>query len=119
VSGVLKLKFTTHPIITKEGGTQEDVDFALVLDSAFDEIPLKGNKNYALYNNILIEIRNARKKDEETIDVTKSDLEQLKQILIAATEGNSKLNRRVSFLTEVIDNAITSDIVQNSTPEVE
>ena len=64
MSSILKLKFTTNPILSKDGTIQADVDFALVLDGAFDEIPLKGNKNYALYNNILIEIRNARKKDE-------------------------------------------------------
>lgn len=117
VSNILKLLFTTNPINSITGESQTDTDFGKILDLNFDAIPLKGNKNYSLYNGMVIDIRNARRKDSDFIEITKSDLEQLKQILIAATETNSKLNRIVSFLTEVIDNAISKDLID--TQEIE
>jgi len=86
------------------------------MDRSFDEIPLKSNKNYSLYNGILIDIRNERRKDEsECIEVTKTDLESLKVILISAVENNSLLNRRVSFLIEVIEKSIADDIISKNT----
>lgn len=107
LSNILKLVFTKNPVNSISGEIQTDMDFGKVLDMNFDSIPLKGHKNYSLYNQMVIDIRNARMKNEDSIDVTKSDLESLKQILIAATETNSKLNRIVSFLTEVIDKTIS------------
>jgi len=111
MSNILKLKFTTNPINSITGESQKDADFGKILDLNFDSIPLKGNKNYSLYNGMVIDIRNARRKDSDYIEVTKADLEQLKQILIAATETNPKLNRIVSFLTEVIDMTISNDLI--------
>jgi hypothetical protein len=117
VSKILKLVFTTHPINSITGESQDDIDFGKILDNSFNLIPLKGNKNYSLYNDMVISIRNARRKESEFIEVTKSDLEQLKQILIAATETNSSLNRVVSFLTEVIEKTISDDLIDNTIPE--
>ena len=114
---ILKLKFTTNPINSITGEPQADMDFGKMLDKIFDYVPLKGNKNYSLYNNMGIDIRNARRKESEFIDVTKSDLEQLKQILIAAVEDNSSLNRPVSFLIEVFDKTITDGLIDNTSPE--
>lgn len=117
MSQTLKLKFTVNPINSITGDVQKDMDFGKILDLSFDEIPLKGNKNYSLYNDIIIDIRNARRKDKESIEVQKSDIESLKQILIAATENNPLLNRRVSFLNETLDNAISDDIISNKKEE--
>ncbi len=111
MSNILKLFFTTNPVNFINGEPQIDTDFGKVLDSNFDLIPLKGNKNYSLYNDMVISIRNARRKDSDFIEVTKSDIEQLKQILIAATADNSRLNRIVSFLTEIIDNTISGGVI--------
>ncbi len=111
MSNTLNLKFTVNPINNITGEAQEDMSFGKVLDLSFDEIPLKSNKNYSLYHGILIDIRNARRKDEEHIEITKSDIESLKQILISATETNPKLNRRVSFLCEILDDTIAEDIL--------
>lgn len=107
---ILKLKFTTKPINSITGEIQNDIDFGKVLDMSFDSIPLKGHKNYSLYNDMIISIRNARRNESEFIDTTRSDLETLKQILIAATETNTQLNRKVSFLCEIIDKTISDDI---------
>jgi len=117
MSQTLKLKFTVHPINSITGETQQDMDFGKILDLSFDEIPLKGNRNYSLYNGIIIDIRNARRNNKESIDIQKSDIESLKNILIAATETNPTLNRRVSFLTEILDNAITDDLVSKKEEE--
>lgn len=113
---ILKLNYTTHPVNSITGEQQNDIDFGKVLDISFDEIPLKGNKNYSLYNDMVISIRDARRKNIDSIDVTKSDLESLKQILISATENNPLLNRKVSFLTEIIENTITADTIQKEKP---
>lgn len=107
----LKLTFTKTPINSITGIPQDDTDFGKILDVLFDLVPLKGNKNYSLYNNILIDIRNARREKSEIIETTKIDLETLKGILLNSTENNSKLNRPVSFLIETIDDTITDDII--------
>lgn len=107
----LKLTFTKSPINTITGIPQDDTDFGKVLDMIFDLVPLKGNKNYSLYNNILIDIRNARREKSEIIETTKSDLETLKEILLNSTENSPKLNRPVSFLIETIDTTISDDII--------
>ena len=107
MSNILKLNFTINPINSITGDIQNDIDFGKVLDLSFDQIPLKGNKNYSLYNDMVISIRDARRKNLDTIEVTKSDLESLKQILIAATETSPLLNRKVSFLTEVIEKTLS------------
>ena len=112
MSQILKLQFTTNPTNSLTGEIQNDVDFGKVLDLSFDEIPLKGNKNYSLYNDMVISIRDARRKNIDVIEITKSDLESLKNILIAATENNPLLNRRVSFMTEIMDDAITDGMKQ-------
>lgn len=109
----IKLLFQSNPI-NADGTMQKDVDFGLVLDQSFDNIPLKGNKNYSLYNELVINIRAARKNDDTYIEVERADLENLKNILIAATEGIPQLNRRVSFLCQVIDESINSHIVEKS-----
>lgn len=116
MSQTLKLKFTIPPINSITGEPQKDMDFGKILDLSFDEIPLKGNKNYSLYNDVIINIRNARRKDEESIEIQKSDIELLKQILINATENNPRLNRRVSFLTEVLENTVTDNILEQQKP---
>ena len=53
------------------------------------------------------------------IEVVQSDLEQLQQSLISATSNNSKLNRIVSFLTEIIDKTISDDIIDSTKQESE
>lgn len=118
LNDTIKLKFTTNHVNSIDGTIEKDVDFGIVLDRSFDEITLKSNKNYSLYNGLLVDIRNERRKDEsECIEVTKSDLESLKVILISAVENNSLLNRRVGFLLEVIEKAIADDIIsKNASP---
>jgi len=119
MSNIRKLKFTTNPINSVTGESQKEVDFGMILDNSFDLIPLKGNKNYSLYNSMIIDIRNARRKESEFIEVTKSDLEQLKLILITATETTPLLNRKVSFLTEIIEKALSDDIIDTPPKKIE
>ncbi len=113
MSQTIKLKFTKNPINSITGVPQVDTDFGKVLDLSFDAVPLKGNKNYSLYNDMVISIRNARRKEQEIIETTKADLETLKTILLNSTENNPKLNRAVSFMCEVIDDTIDSTITNN------
>ena len=117
MSNILKLFFTTNPSNSITGEVQKGIDFGMILDTSFDLIPLKGNKNYSLYNSMVIDIRNARRKESEFIEVAKSDLEQLKLILIDATETNPLLNRKVSFLTEVIEKAISDSLIDDTVHE--
>ena len=83
----------------------------MILDQSFDSISLKGNKHYSIYNDLVINIRNARTSKVDFIEVEKSDLDTLRNILVAATDGKPQLNRRVSFMCEVIDESISEDIV--------
>lgn len=115
MGNILNLKFTTNPLNSITGEIQSDTDFGKVLDGNFDNIPLKGNKNYSLYNQILIDIRDSRRKNTDTIEVSKSDLESLRKILIDSTENVPALNRIVSFLISVIDDTIKQEIIAEST----
>lgn len=114
---LIKLIFTINPANYVTGVIQENADFGIVLDMSFDDIPLKGHKNYSLYNDMVISIRNARRENKESIEVTKSDLDTLKQILIEATQSTPLLNRKVSFMLEVIDNSISNHILDKNKKE--
>ena len=109
----VKLTFTVNPV-NANGDIQKDVDFGMVMDKSFDNIPLKGNKNYSIYNDIVIDIRNKRQKNTSYVEIEKSDLETLKNILIAATENTPQLNRRVSFMCQVIDESISNDVIEKN-----
>lgn len=112
MSQILKLNFTIQPLNSITGETQTDTDFGKILDMIFDAVPLKGNKTYSLYNNILVDIRNARRNDLEFIEMAKTDLEKLKEILLASVDGNPKMNRPISFLSEVIEKSMIGDTVE-------
>lgn len=110
MENILKLKFTEPLINFVTDEVIKDQDFGKILDAIFDRVPLKSNKNFALYNDMVISIRSSRRKDEEYIETTKNDLESLKTILIDAASQTPELNRAVSFLTETMDNTIEEHI---------
>jgi len=91
-----------------------DLTIADILNQCFDLIPLASKTEFATYNNILIDIRNARRQNLDHIEVDKSELESLKTIFEKGLVNKPELNRRVGFVIEVLELAI-SDIVIKTT----
>jgi len=115
---IRELDFTIHPKEV-DGKPILDADFGYILDLLFDAVPTKTNKNFALYNNILIDIRNARKVNKITVDITVPDLKEVKELLLAGAVSNPTINRRVAFLTDIIDGLIADKPTEESTvPEI-
>jgi len=93
-----------------------DLTFADVFNQLMDLVPFTSNKHFATYNNLLIDIRNAKVKKLEFVEVEKSDLETLKIIFEKALIGKPEINRTVGFILEVIDKCI-ADIINENNPQ--
>ena len=94
------------------------VTFADIFDQLMDDIPFSSNKHFAIYNNILIDIRNAKVKELEYVEIEKTDLETLRTIFEHALVGKSEINRSIGFMFEVIDQCIADIINENNPPKI-
>jgi len=94
-----------------------NLTFADVFNQLMDIVPFTSNKHFATYNNLLIDIRNAKVKELESVEVEKSDLEILKIIFEKALIGKPEINRTVGFILEVIDQCI-ADIINQNNPKI-
>jgi len=92
-----------------------DLTIADVLNQCFDLVPLASKNEFGAYNNVLIDIRNARLKKLDTIEIDKSELELLKTIFEKALINKPELNRRIGFIIEILEQTI-SNIVTKSIP---
>lgn len=90
-----------------------DLTFADVFNSLFDVIPTPTRNDFGLYNNILIDIRNARLKGSDTIIIDKTELEKIKTLMEKGIADKPEFNRRIGFINEVIDQAIVSIVTEN------
>ncbi len=92
-----------------------DLTIADVLNQCFDLVPLASKTEFGTYNNVLIDIRNAKLKKLADIEIDKSELELLKTIFEKALINKPELNRRIGFIIEVVEQTI-SNIVSKSIP---
>jgi len=121
---VNKLNIKTNDTIEDYRDQIPDYTFADVLNELFDSVSFSSNKHFSSYNNILIDIRNAKKKELDYIDIEKSDLEIIKTILEKAVEiphapDRPIINRKAAFIIEVIDQCIADIVLENKQPEPE
>jgi len=72
------------------------------LNQLFDVTELPNNSDFALYADILKNIRISREQKQDYIEITKDDLEKLKKIF-AKSPKNSQLNRIVAFVLECLN----------------
>lgn len=93
-----------------------DLTIADVLNSCFDVVPLATKTEFATYNNILIDIRNARRQDIDHIEVDKKDIELLKTIFEKGLVNKPELNRKGGFIIEVLEQAIVGIVGKNASP---
>lgn len=94
-----------------------DLTIADILNTCFDLVPLASKTQFATYNNILIDIRNAKRQNQEYIEIDKSEIELLKTIFEKGLINKPELNRRVGFIIEVLEQALADIVVKNITPE--
>ena len=96
-----------------------DLTIGDILNTCFDLVPLASKTEFATYNNILIDIRNAKRQNLDHIEVDKSELELLKTIFEKGLVNKPELNRRVGFVIEVLEQTISNIINENKSPEIE
>ena len=92
-----------------------DLTIADILNVCFDLVPLSSKTEFSTYNNILIDIRNAKRQNLDYIEVDKKELELLKTIFEKGLINKPELNRRIGFVIEILEQAI-SDIITKSIP---
>lgn len=92
-----------------------DIMFVDVVDLLFDKMSLATNKEFAAYNNMLIDIRNANKAGQGTIDIDKADIALLKSVFEKGVAGKPELNRTVGFVLEVFDSAVMAKTIDAPT----
>jgi len=93
-----------------------NVTFADIIDQLLDSVPFSSNKHFATYNNVLIDIRNAKLKELDYIEIEKQELETLKAIFEKAIINKPEINRNSAFIIEVLDQCI-ADIISENNPE--
>ncbi len=73
------------------------------LNQLFDLIKIPSNSDFAVYADTLKNIRIAKHDNQDSIEITKEDLEKLTKIFKADPE-KSDLNRLIAFVLECLDN---------------
>ena len=110
-----KLQIKNEKDIKEHRKEIPDLTIADILNVCFDLIPLASKTEFATYNNVLIDIRNAKRQKLDHIEVDKKELELLKTIFEKGLVNKPELNRKVGFILEVLEQTI-SDIVTKSIP---
>ena len=108
-----KLNIKTEKDIKEHRKEIPDLTIADILNVCFDLVPLASKTEFATYNNILIDIRNAKRQNQNHIEIDKSELELLKTIFEKGLINKPELNRRVGFVIEILEQTI-SDIMAKS-----
>lgn len=84
-----------------------------VLDIMFDHVALSSNKIFAIYNDVLNDIRKARIENKDMVEIEKTDLEVLKKVFEKGIDGKPNLNRRCGFIYQMLDTALANCIFDN------
>lgn len=83
-----------------------------VITSLFDATPMLSSNSFSIYNEITIDIRKARQKEESHIEITKDSLEKFKKIFADKPPNDPANNRNVGFVLECIELALAKAIVE-------
>lgn len=86
-----------------------------IITSLFDATPLASSSLFSIYNEITIDIRKARQKNDHTIEISKESLEQFKKIFSDKPPADPKNNRNVAFILECIEMALAKAVVEQPT----
>ena len=111
-----KLNIKNEKDIREQRKEIPDLTIADILNQCFDLVPLASKTEFGTYNNVLIDIRNAKLKKLDTIEIDKSELELLKTIFEKALINKPELNRRIGFVIEVIEQTISDIVTKSITP---
>ncbi len=94
-----------------------DLTISDILNTCFDLVPLASKTEFATYNNILIDIRNAKHQKQDYIEIDKSELELLKTIFEKGFINKPELNRRIGFVIETIEQTIADIVNEQKAPK--
>ena len=100
-----------------EGNTEKFpiLTFADVFNQLFDKISLPSRNDFALYSNILLDIRNARTKKANTIPIDKTDLEKIKKVMEKGIAEQPEFNKKIAFINEIVEETISNIVIKNKT----
>jgi len=112
-----KLNIKTEKDIREQRKEIPDLTIADVLNVCFDLVPLASKTEFGTYNNILIDIRNAKRQNLDYIEIDKSELELLKTIFEKGLVNKPELNRRVGFVIEILEQTISNIVTKFIPPE--
>lgn len=73
------------------------------LTQMLDSTQMTSNSNLVLYGQILTDIKNAKKDNQSTIDISKSDLEKFKKIFESKPPQDPRLNKITVFIIECLE----------------
>ncbi len=112
-----KLNIKTEKDVREHRKEIPDLTISDILNVCFDLVPLASKTEFATYNNILIDIRNAKRQNQNHIEIDKSELELLKTIFEKGIVNKPELNRRVGFVIEVLEQTISNIVTKFIPPE--
>lgn len=77
---------------------------ANAMNQLFDIIEMPNNSDFALYTDTLKNIRIAKENNQDSIEISKEDIERLKK-LFGKPPKNPQFNRFAAFVLECLDKA--------------
>ena len=69
-----------------------------ILDQLMDIIPLASNSIFALYSDILTNMRAAKKENLDYIDVTEQEYDKILKLFEKGLDGKPEFNRKIAFI---------------------
>lgn len=79
-----------------------------ILNQLFDTIPMPSNSDFALYADILKQIRVAKKEGIDTISISSEELEKLKKMFLKPPRPEQ--NRLCAFVIECLDESLVKGL---------
>ena len=73
-----------------------------ILDQLMDIIPLASNSIFSAYNDVLTDMRSAKRSNENFIDVTESEYDKVLKLFEKGLEGKPEFNRKIAFIYGVL-----------------
>jgi len=80
------------------------------LNQLFDVIEMPNNSDFALYADVLKNVRIAREQNLDSVEISKEELEKLKKIF-SKPPKQSQNNRIVAFVLECINKSIAESLI--------
>ena len=93
-----RLGITTDAQLLTRKDEFEVIDVYAILDQLMDAIPLASNTIFSAYNDLLTDIRAAKRQTSSFIDITEQEYDKVLKLFEKGLPDRPELNRKIAFI---------------------